>query len=152
MATRARTAPKDGRRPAPLFTVVVGLETLTGPILELFNRTMVTPGSVVPFLTEADVERIVFDPPSRVIDVGAQRRFFRGALRRAFGIRDRTCFHASCDEVPQRLEIDHIQDVSKGGQTTQENGHGGCGYHNRWKYNHPDDHDDDDPDPPWPFG
>ena len=31
MATRARTAPADGRRPAPLFTVVVGLETLQGP-------------------------------------------------------------------------------------------------------------------------
>src|SRR5690606_16161676 len=86
MAIRARTAPADGRRPAPLFTVVVGLETLQGPILELFNRTVITPGTAARWLTDADVERIVFDPPSRVIDVGTQRRFFRGALRRALEI------------------------------------------------------------------
>lgn len=146
MATRARTAPADGRRPAPLFTVVVGLETLQGPILELFNRTVLTPGAVAPHLTEADVERIVFDGRSRVLDVGTQRRFFRGALRRAIEVRDRTCFHPSCDEVPQRLEIDHIHEASKGGQTTQDNGRGGCRYHNLWAYRHPEP--DDDPDPP----
>ena len=146
MATRARTAPVGGRRPAPLFTVVVGLETLIGPILELFNRTMVTPSDVVPHLTEAYVERVVFDSPSRVLDVGAQRRFFTGALRRAIEIRDRTCFHPSCDEVPQRPEIDHIHDAAKGGPTTQTNAQAGCGYHNRWKYLHPDN--DNDPTDP----
>ena len=114
MATRARTAPADGRRPAPLFTVVVGLETLRGPILELFNRTVLTPGTAAAHLTEADVERIVFDGPSRVLDVGAQRRFFTGALRRAIEIRDRTCFHPSCDEVPERPEIDHIHEACQG--------------------------------------
>jgi len=123
MATRARTAPAGGRRPAPLFTVVVGLETLTGPVLELFNRTVLTPGTA--------------------------------ALRRAIEVRDRTCFHPSCDEVPERLQIDHIHDASKGGETTQDNGQGGCGFHNRWKYSHPGSSDDDpdpDADPFPPFG
>ena len=110
MATRARTAPADGRRPAPLFTVVVGLETFVGPILELFNRTVLTPGTAARYLTEADVERIVFDGPSRVLDVGAQRRFFRGALRRAIEVRDRTCFHPSCDEVPAATR-DHLRSL-----------------------------------------
>jgi hypothetical protein len=82
MAVRAGTAPADGRRPAPLFTVLVGYETFAGPVLELFNRTTLTPG-IARWLTEADVERVVFESPSRVIDVGARRRFFRGALRRA---------------------------------------------------------------------
>ena len=126
--------------------MVVGLDTLIGPILELFNRTMVTPGAVVPHLTDAYVERVVFDSPSRVLDVGAQRRFFTGALRRAIEIRDRTCFHPSCDEVPQRPEIDHIHDAAKGGPTTQDNAQAGCGYHNRWKYHHPHT-DNDDPEP-----
>lgn len=144
MATRARTAPKDGRRPAPLFTVVVGLDTLKGPILELLNRTVLTPGSVVRFLTEADIERIVFDGRSRVLDVGPQRRFFRGALRRAIEIRDRTCFHPTCDEVPERPEVDHVHEAAKGGATTQGNGRWGCGYHNRWRIAHADP--DDDPD------
>jgi hypothetical protein len=139
MAIRARTAPKDGRRPAPLFTVVVGLETFTGPLLELFNRTVLTPAAVVHWLTEADVERIVFDSPSRVIDVGAQRRFFTGALRRAIEVRDRTCFHPTCDEVPDRPQVDHIHEAHKGGKTTQRNGRLGCGYHNRWRNSHPDD-------------
>lgn len=144
MATRARTAPKDGRRPAPLFTVVVGLETLEGRVLELFNRTVITPGTAAGWLTDAYVERVVFDGPSRVIDVGAQRRFFTGALRRAIEVRDRTCYHPSCDEPPERLEIDHIHEASKGGQTTQHNGRPACRFHNLWRNSHPDP--DDDPD------
>jgi hypothetical protein len=82
-----------------------------------------------------------------VIDVGAKRRFFRGALRRAIEVRDRTCFHPSCDEVPERFEVDHIHEASKGGPTTQDNGQGGCGFHNRWRYTHPCSHDDPDDDP-----
>jgi hypothetical protein len=147
MAIRARTAPADGRRPAPLFTVVVGLEALCGPILELFNRTGLTPGTVAPYLSEADVERIVFDGKGRVLDVGRQRRFFRGALRRGIEVRDRTCFHESCDEVPERLQIDHIHEVCKGGETTWDNGQGGCGFHNRWKHDHGDRDDDPDAEP-----
>ena len=152
MATRARTAPVGGRRPAPLFTVVVGLETLKGPLLELFNRTILTPGQAAAWLTQADVERIVFDPPSRVIDVSAKRRFFTGALRRAIEIRDRTCFHPTCDDVPDRPQADHIHESSKGGTTTQDNGRWGCGFHNRWAYNHPDRDDDPDADRPPPLG
>ncbi|MGQ0432221.1 MAG: DUF222 domain-containing protein [Microthrixaceae bacterium] len=153
MATCARTAPVGGRRPAPLFTVVVGLDTLTGPVLELFNRSPITPGTAARHLTDAELERIVFDGPSRVIDVGVRRRFFTGALRRAIEVRDRTCFHPSCDEVPERLQIDHIHDASKGGETTQDNAQGGCGYHNRWKYNHPSSSNDDPDAAPFPpFG
>ena len=89
----------------------------------------------------------MFDSPSRVIDVGAQRRFFTGALRRAIEVRDRTCFHPTCDEVPERPEIDHIHEASKGGPTTQANGRLGCGFHNRWRNLHPDPDDDPDDDP-----
>lgn len=144
MATRARTTPKGGRRPAPLFTVVVGLDTLKGPLLELFNRTVLTPGQAARWLTQADVERIVFDPPSRIIDVGAKRRFFTGALRRAIEIRDRTCYHPTCDQVPDRPQADHIREAAKGGPTTQTNGRWACPFHNRWRNTHPDN----DPDPP----
>lgn len=138
MATLARTAPTDGRRPAPLFTVVVGYETFAGPTLELFNRTVLSPGEVVEHLPTAYVERVVFDSPSRVIDVGATRRFYRGALRRAIEVRDRTCFHPSCDETPQRPQIDHKVPASHGGPTTQTNGWLACGFHNLWRNTHPD--------------
>ncbi len=148
MATRARTAPKDGRRPAPLFTVLVGYETFAGPILELYNRTIITPGTAAAHLTNAYVERVVFDSPSRVIDVGAQRRFYRGADRRAVEITGRTCFHHTCDEIPDRLEIDHIHEWCEGGQTTQDNGQPACGFHNRDKHRRNHHPPDTDPDPP----
>ncbi len=149
MATRARTAPKDGRRPAPLFTVLVGYETFAGPVLELYNRTIITPGTAAAHLDDAYIERVVFDSPSRVIDVGAQRRFFRGADRRAVLIRDRTCFHPTCDEIPDRPHIDHIHEWCDGGPTTQANGRPGCGFHNidRWHRDHPGG-PDTGPDPP----
>jgi hypothetical protein len=155
MAIRARTAPKDGRRPAPLFTVVVGYETFAGSVLELWNRTILTPGTAARWLTEADVERVVFESPSRVIDVGAQRRFYRGALRRAIEVRDRECFHPTCEEVAH-LDIDHIRPASQGGATTQGNGRPGCGFHNRLRNDpafddvpHPRlDDPDAGPDPP----
>ena len=116
------------------------------PILELFNRTMVTPGTAARWLTEAYVERVVFDSPT-VLDIGAQRRFFTGALRRAIEIRDRTCFHPSCDEVPQRPEIDHIHDAANGGPTTQINGQHGCSFPQPMEEQpHPDPDNDDDPD------
>lgn len=147
MATRARTAPADGRRPAPLFTVVVGLESFVGPVLELFNRTVVSPGTAATWLTRADIERIVFASPSRVIDVGAQRRLFTGALRRAIEVRDRTCYHPTCDEPPDRPQIDHIRQASDGGPTTQTNGRLACGVHNRWRNTHPDLEPENDIDP-----
>jgi hypothetical protein len=131
MATRARTAPRDGRRPAPLFTVLVGYETLAGRVCELAGGAAVTPGSLVPWLDAAFVERVVFDTPSRVIDVGAQRRLFDGATRRAVEVRDRgRCYHPDCDDTHD-LQVDHIQPWGAAGPTIQSNGRLACGHHNR---------------------
>lgn len=52
-------------------------------------------------------------------------------------MRDRTCFHPTCDEVPERPEVDHIHEAAKGGQTTQQNGRLGCGHHNRLRNKQP---------------
>ncbi len=48
MATRSRTAPADGIRPAPLFSVFVGYETLHGRICELENGTVLSPAALAP--------------------------------------------------------------------------------------------------------
>ncbi len=141
MATRARTAPRDGRRPAPLFSVLVGYETLAGRVCELAGGTVVTPGSLVGWLDEAYVERVVFDGPSRVIDVGAQRRLFDGATRRAVEVRDRgRCSHPGCDDTDD-LQVDHVQPWSAGGPTIQSNGRLACGHHNRARSRPPPDRD-----------
>jgi hypothetical protein len=129
MAIRSRMKPKDGRRPEPLFTVVLG-EDKFRQLCELASRTVVTPGSLVPWFDQAWIERMVFGPPSRVLDVGVQRRLFEGADRRAVQVRDEnTCFHDLCDDEIE--QIDHIEPWSWGGPTIQTNGRGACGVHNR---------------------
>ena len=53
MATRSRTAPEGGRRPAPLFSVLVDYPTLAGRVCELAQGMAVTPGSLLPWLDAA---------------------------------------------------------------------------------------------------
>jgi hypothetical protein len=129
MATRSLACPKGARRPPPLFTVLVDYPTVSGRMCELANGTVVTPGSLVHWLTEADVERAVFTPPNRV-EVGATARFFTGATRRAIEIRDRECTHPLCDELAQYSQVDHILEWRNGGLTTQDNGRLLCPKHN----------------------
>lgn len=134
MAVRARTAPSGGRRPAPLFTVLVGYETFAGRICELANGIVVTPGSLAAWLDGSDVERVVFEGPSRVIDVGEHQRFFTGATRRAVEVLDLECFHDTCDVRAGQAEIDHVVPASAGGPTTTANGRVACGFHNRRRH------------------
>jgi hypothetical protein len=142
LARRAVTAPADGKRPAPLMSVFVGYETFKGRICQLAEGTVVTPGTVASLLDEALIERVVFDGPSRVIDLGRARRF-SGAVRRALEALDRGCGHPSgCDAAVERCQGDHVHPWSALGTTTPDNGHLRCGYHNRWRWQHPD------PDPP----
>ena len=96
-----------------------------------------TPGSLVPWLTEAWVERVVFDGPSRVIDVGQKRRLFQGATRRAVQVKDQECFEDFCEIPADECEIDHIQPWAAGGLTTVENGRPACGYYNRRRHRSP---------------
>jgi hypothetical protein len=132
MARRSR-AFREGthRLPRPLITVHVGRGTLSR-LCELADGTPVSPTQVFPLLTEADIERIVFDGPRRVIDVGLRDRFFTGALRRAIEARDRHCQHPSgCNIAAERCHIDHITPYAAGGLTTQDNGRCYCPTHNR---------------------
>jgi hypothetical protein len=134
MAIRSRTAPANGRRPEPLFSLLIDYETFAGRICELANGTVVTPGSMVSWLDRAWVERIVFDGPSRVTDVGVQRRIFDGATRRAVEVRDRECFHPFCEEPAERCQIDHVEPYGTGGLTTKDNGRPACAFHNRERH------------------
>ena len=136
MATRSRTAPRDGKRPVPLFSVLVSYETLIGRVLELANRRVVTPGSLVRYLDQADLERAVFSPPARV-EIGERSRIFKGATRRAIEVRDQGCTHPYCDEPAPRCQVDHIIAYAKDGPTTQENGRLLCGFHNRLRNGRP---------------
>jgi Domain of unknown function (DUF222) len=141
LARRAVTAPADGKRPRPLISVFVGYETFKGRICQLAGGTVVSPGTVASLLDDALIERVVFDGPSRVIDMGRARRF-TGAVRRALEVRDQWCTHHSCDQPADRCQGDHKQPWTAGGTTSVDNGQLRCGFHNRWRWQHPD------PDPP----
>ena len=130
MAKRSRTAPADGIRPAPLFSVLVGYETLHGRICELENGTVLAPSSLQPWMDAAYFERAIFSLGTRV-DVSVRARLFTGGTRRAIELRDRICTHPYCYEPAETCEADHIQPYAEGGPTTQENGRLLCGFHNR---------------------
>jgi hypothetical protein len=133
MARRAGAVPEGARRPEPLFSVFVGYETFAGRICELAGGSVVSPGSLVPWLDQAWVERVVFDSPDRIKNVGVHRRLFAGATRRAAQVRERECFHEFCDQPAADCEIDHVQPWSEGGLTIDENGRPAYSWHNRWR-------------------
>ena len=134
MARRAGAVPAGARLPAPLFTVLVGYETFAGRVCELGSGSVVAPGSLARWLDQASVERIVFDGPDRVKDVGVRRRVFTGATRRAVEVRDRECFHELCEEPAEHCQIDHVQPWADGGPTVVGNGRVACGAHNRARH------------------
>ena len=135
MATRSRSTPADARRPAPLFSVLVGYETLHGRVCELAQGTVLAPGALLPWLDETYLERAVFTPDNRV-EVSEAARLFTGATRRAIELRDRECTHPYCDGC-RRCDVDHIVPYGEGGPTTQENGRLLCGFHNRLRTQRP---------------
>ena len=131
---RRGTAVPEGARVVrrPLFTVHVDHETLLGRICELGrSRTVVAPGALVPWLSEAHVERVVFDGDERVLAVGRRRRFFSGAERRAVEVRDQECTSRYCEVPAEDCEVDHVVPVADGGPTLAGNGRLACGFHNR---------------------
>jgi hypothetical protein len=135
MARRSGAMAPGAQMPRPLLTILAGYGAFS-TVCELADATVVAPGEVVPYLCECDIERIVFDGPSPVIDVGVRRRFFTGATRRAVEVRDRHCQHPSgCDVPAGRCQIDHIVPWPEGGLTTQENGRCYCKFHNLQRNN-----------------
>ncbi len=135
MAVRAVTAPADGKRPAPLVTVMVDVETLAGRICELAAGTVVAPGAVAELLghDETLIQRVVGDGANRIRDISSARSF-RGTLRRVLDVVHRRCGHETCFVRAEKCQGDHVLAWSDGGLTTQENGRLGCGPHNRWWY------------------
>jgi hypothetical protein len=138
MATRSASTPVDARRPKPLFTVLIGDQTLTR-LCELADGTLLPPGQLGAWLGVADLETVLFDGPSRIVSV-SRRRTFTGALRRAIEVRDRRCQHPSgCDVPATACDVDHIVPRARNGETSQFHGRLECPTHNRRAERH--DHD-----------
>lgn len=118
--------------PRPLINIVVGLETLTGPVAELLDGTIISPGTVARHVLDGHLRSLVFDGPDRVVSMSSKQRFFTGALRDAIELRDRECQHPLCDAAVRRCEVDHVVPWPDG-PTSEGNGQLLCGAHNRMK-------------------
>jgi hypothetical protein len=137
MAVRSAAANVvEGRRPEPLFTVVIDYPTLWGRISQLEQGPVVAPGSLLSWLDSATFERIVFAPNKRG-ECSVTSRFFTGATRRVVEVRDQQCQHEFCDRRAEECQIDHIVPWSEGGLTVQSNAQVLCGPHNRMRYERP---------------
>lgn len=135
MAQRSACLPEGSQPARPLFTVLVGADTLNR-LCELAEGTVLAPGQLVPWLGSADLETVLFDGPHTVISVSHRRRF-TGAIRRAIEVRDRRCTHPSdCDVPAPRCDVDHIAPYSEHGPTSQFNGRLQCPTHNRNQARH----------------
>ena len=130
MATRSATMPAGGQRPKPLFTMTMGAghfewmcQTGAGVVIE--------PELALPYLSQAEIERIIHDPANRKLEA-SHRTTFTGVLRKIIGLRDQHCQHPSgCDEPAAKCDVDHIEPRSCGGITCICNGQLLCKYHNR---------------------
>ena len=120
MATRSRSAPAEGIRPAPLFSVFVGYETLHGRICELENGTVLPP-ALDPWMDSAYFERAIFSLGNRV-DVSVRSRLFSGGTRRAIELRDRMCTHPHCYEPAESCQVDHIETYARAGPPPRRTG------------------------------
>lgn len=133
LAIRGSAAKPGHVRPRPLVTVHVDHDTLAGRICQLSTGTVLTPGQVLPLLCECDVERAVFGPGNRVIELGRRRRLFVGGARRAVQIEQSTCAHPGCRVPSDRCQIDHDDPWEDGGRTDPDNGQPLCPPHHRHK-------------------
>ena len=162
MALRSASTPQGAQRPAPLFTVHTGADTIQSALAEVEGGSVVPVSQLLPWLEGADIVRVRHDPEGPLTLSHAMRlreitvrcleetlegakdrkecnptdRTFTGATRRAIEIRDQQCSHPYCDRPAKYCQIDHIKPYSQGGLTTQANGRLLCPRHNRWYFEH----------------
>jgi hypothetical protein len=141
LARRAMAAPENRKDPRPLFVVHLGDDSLKR-MCELASGTVIAPGMLVPLLSEAEIERVVYEGPSRkVVDLGRKNRFFCKALRRAIQLRDRRCVNPGCTIPADDCHVDNDAIAwAHGGRTDQNNGACRCARHNRSKGTKPPDY------------
>jgi Domain of unknown function (DUF222)/HNH endonuclease len=92
---------------------------------------LVSPTTVRRLACDAKIIPAVLGGDGAVLDVGAARRLFTGALRQALILRDRGCAFPGCDRPPSWCDAHHIRSWVDGGPTSLDNGVLLCGHHHR---------------------
>ncbi|TFV85238.1 HNH endonuclease [Microbacterium sp. dk485] len=77
------------------------------------------------------IQRIVFDPAGRIVDLGTPQRLYTAHQRRAIATRDGECIIPGCHVPAAWCEVHHVQEAARGGPTHTDNGVLLCWFHHR---------------------
>ncbi len=116
----------------PHVNVLVDWAALTGIAggrHEIEDAEVVDLDTVRKIPCDSSVCRIVFGPPSEILDVGRRTRVIPPALRRAMIARDRHCTWSGCGRNPRWCDVHHIRHWADGGLTVPDNLRLLCRYH-----------------------
>ena len=130
MAMRSATAPADGLRPRPLLSVTIGIDPFNH-LCQTAAGTVIAPGLLIPYLSDADIERIVYDPPARRFEASPQTQLQRSDATHHRDPRRTLSTPLRLRRTRRRCDIDHIVPHSHGGITCLCQGELECLYHNR---------------------
>ncbi|APF41066.1 hypothetical protein BHE16_08725 [Neomicrococcus aestuarii] len=128
----------------PQVMVSIDSETLQGRIAS--QKTFqshsaqvgpIDPGLIRRIACNADLLPIVLNGEGRVLDVGAPQRLFTAEQRKVLYARDLGCTAPGCTVPAHGCEAHHVQEWSKGGPTTIENGALVCHYHHKLVHDTP---------------
>ncbi|HEX6548855.1 MAG TPA: DUF222 domain-containing protein [Candidatus Dormibacteraeota bacterium] len=127
----ARLALDEGRVPEaggvrPHLQITASLATLLGepgaPAAELEGSGPISLEALRRLVGDCSIRRLLLDEDSLVIDVGRERRLFRGGSRVALDHRDGGCIWRACTRPARLCHADHIEPWWAGGESTTTNG------------------------------
>jgi hypothetical protein len=136
----AKVALDEGRLPErggvrPHVQVTATLETLLGlpgaAAAELEGAGPISIEMLRRIAGDCSIRRLLLDEDSMVIDVGRERRLFRGASRVALDNRDKGCVWPGCTRSARFCQADHDLPWFVGGDSDRDNGRLLCRYHHR---------------------
>ena len=138
----ARVALDEGRLPErggvrPHVQVTTTLDTLLGrsgaPAAELEGSGPISREMLLRIAGDCSIRRLILDEESMLIDVGRERRLFRGGSRIAIEHRDRGCVWPGCTRPARFCQADHEKDWVLGSDSNVDNGRLLCRLHHRMK-------------------
>lgn len=123
-----RASASGGVRPHLLITAplaaVIGRDcdmSGTNEVAEVAWTGPITDSAARRIACDAEITRVVLDPPSQPLDVGRATRTVPGHLRHALIVRDRGCVADGCDRPPAWTEAHHVVHWAEGGPTSLDN-------------------------------
>jgi Domain of unknown function (DUF222) len=121
-----------GGRERPTVTVACSLENLE----DRAGRARTTTGETLSsealrrIMCDANVNRVVLNAESKIIDFGRAKRLINDHLYHALVVRDQGCRGPGCDRPPEWCDGHHIVHYADGeGETNQQNVALFCRYH-----------------------